>query len=206
MLINDSIVVKDVVMKGIGFIRNDTLIEDAMDFSYKNFYPLTAQQEVLKAFLFPSSVAPSKRFDISEDDRNFVLQYMSQLPTETWYPPYAKDTAYFPAYGKFLMFGSDRKEIPQNIRIFNKIGNAYGYLIDNAYIVDFDNGIEFMLSAVIATNTDQIYNDGKYAYEKLGYPFMRNLGKLVYHYELTRPRPRMPDLSAFRIKYDQKPE
>jgi hypothetical protein len=138
------------------------------------------------------------------DDRRFVLQYMSQLPTETFSPDYASDTAYYPAFCKYLMFGDDRAEIPANIRIFNKIGNAYGYLIDNAYIVDFDNHIEFMLSAVIATNTDQIYNDDKYDYEKLGYPFMKKLGRLVYNYELGRKRLIKPDLEEFRMVYDSK--
>ncbi len=60
------------------------------------------------------------------------------------------------------MFGNDRNCIPDNLRIFNKVGEAYGYLIDNAYIVDFRNNVEFVLSAVIATNTDQVYNDNAY--------------------------------------------
>jgi len=101
------------------------------------------------------------------------------------------------------MFGDGRKPISPNLRIFNKVGDAYGYLLDNAYIVDLDKGVEFMLSAVINTNLDGIYNDGVYAYRKLGYPFMKNLGRTVYKYELKRKRQRQPDLSEFRLKYDQ---
>lgn len=86
----------------------------------------------------------------------------------------------------------------------NKIGNAYGYLIDNAYVVDFENGIEFMLSAVIHVNTDEIYNDSKYDYDSIGYPFMKNLGQLIYAYEQKRPRKNKPDLSKFVMKYDRK--
>ncbi len=126
---------------------------------------------------------------------------MSQLPTETLYPNYALDSTYYDAYCKFLMFGDDKEPIPANIRIFNKVGDAYGYLIDNAYIVDFKNGVEFMLSAVIATNTDGIYNDGKYEYKKLGYPFMKNLGQLVYNYELKRKRKYKPNLSFVKFEY-----
>ena len=90
----------------------------------------------------------------------------------------------------------------QTSGIFNKVGDAYGYLIDNAYIVDFDNGAEFMLSAVILSNTDGIYNDGNYDYQTLGYPFMKNLGQLIYNYELQRKRVHKPDLSAFQFAYD----
>ena len=93
--------------------------------------------------------------------------------------------------------------MPENIRIFSKTGGAYGYLIDNAYVVDFENGVEFLLSAVIHTNRDGIYNDDKYEYETEGYPFLKNLGQLVYRYELQRKRAYKPDLIEFKVKYNR---
>ena len=204
MLINrDSIVAPKQVWKGKGYMKNDKLIKKPFDFTYKNFYALTDQQKLLRAVLFPETVTSTLRFDISEADRQFVLKYMSQLPTETLHPPYKQDTSMYDAYCKFLMFGDDRSKMPSSIRIFNKVGDAYGYLIDNAFIIDFENGVEFMLSAVINTNTDGIYNDGKYEYKSLGYPFMKDLGQLIYGYELKRKRAYQPDLSAFQITYDQ---
>ncbi len=205
MLVNeDSIKPPRKVFKGIGYVKNDReLIKEPFDFTYKNSYPLQEQQEILKAVLFPAFTDPKRRFNISEEDRKLVVKYMSQLPRETSYPAYYKDKAYFDAYGKFFMYGEGKKPIPPNIRIFNKEGDAYGYLIDNAYIVDFDSNVEFILSAVINTNLDGIYNDGVYAYQQLGFPFMKNLGRTVYHYELKRKRQRKPDLSEFKIKYDQ---
>jgi len=204
MLVNeDSIKPPRSVFKGAGYLRNDNqLVREPFDFTYKNSYPLQEQQEVLKAILFPESVDAGKRFDLTESDRKFVMQYMSQRPRETTFPPYYKDKSYFDAYCKFLMYGNSQKPIPPNIRIFNKVGDAYGYLIDNAYIVDLENGIEFMLSAVVNTNTDGVYNDGVYAYEKIGYPFMRRLGRVIYKYELKRKRARKSDLSAFKLTYD----
>ena len=201
MLSNDSIPMHSRVLKGIGFIKKDSLVNKPFDFSYKNFYSLVDQQAILKSILFPGAVPAFKRFDLTEDDRQFVLKHMSQLPTETRYPNYALDSTYYDAYCKFLMYGEEKEPIPVNIRIFNKVGDAYGYLIDNAYIVDFKNGVEFMLSAVIATNTDGIYNDGKYEYKKLGYPFMKNLGQLVYNYELKRKKKYKPDLSSVKFDY-----
>jgi hypothetical protein len=181
MLVNeDSIKPPRKVFKGIGYVKNDTeLIKQPFDFTYKNFYPIQEQQEILKAILFPAFTDPKRTFNISEEDRKFVMKYMSQRPGENKYPAYYKDKNYFDAYCKFLMYGDGKKPIPTNIRIFNKVGDAYGYLLDNAYIVDFNNGVEFMLSAVINTNIDGIYNDGKYEYQKLGYPFMKNLGRAV---------------------------
>lgn len=205
MLFNaDSIKPPARIFRGTGFYKNDTLlINEPFEFTYKNFYSLTDQQRLLRALLFPESVDPEKRFNLTADDYTFVYQYMSQLPTETLYPAYAADTAYHDAHCKFFMFGQDKKSIPKNIRIFNKVGDAYGYLIDNAYIIDFENKIEFMLSAVINVNTDGIYNDGVYAYDSIGFPFFKNTGNLVYQYELERPRVHKPDLSKFIFNYDK---
>jgi hypothetical protein len=198
----DSIQPMRKVYKGVGYLKNDSLINKPFDFTYKNFYPLQEQQEILKAILFPEAIDPKRRFNLTDEDRKFVMQYMSQLPGETKTPRYYRDTALYDAYCKFLMYGEDRTPIPKNVRIFNKVGDAYGYLIDNAYIVDFENGVEFMLSAVINTNTDRVYNDGKYEYKTIGYPFMKNLGRAVYDYELKRKRKRKPDLTDFILKYD----
>lgn len=205
MLFNpDSIRAPRRVLKGIGYMKDDnTRVGKPFDFTYKNFYPLQEQQEILKAVLFPDYVDEKRRFNITAADRAFIKQYMSQLPRETKHPAYSKDKNYTDAYCKFLMFGETKQRIPKNIRIFNKVGDAYGYLLDNAYIVDFENKVEFILSAVINTNIDGIYNDGKYEYHKIGFPFMRNLGKAVYKYELKRTRVRKPDLSEFKMKYDQ---
>ncbi len=205
MLVNsDSILPYSISLKGKAHFKNEVLINKPFDFTYKNFYPLTTQQQVLRALLFPETVAPNKRFNITEEDRQFVLKYMSQLPTETSYPAYKSDTTYYyDAFCKFFMFGESREKIPSTIRIFNKIGDAYGYLLDNAYIIDTEHNIEFMLTAVLNTNTDEIYNDDISEYHTIGYPFMQHLGKAIYNYEIKRPRKNKPDLSAFKLTYDK---
>jgi hypothetical protein len=185
-----------------GYLRGGQLINRPMDFTAKNFFPLTEQQRLLRSFLFPESVPGASRFDLTPDDYLFVLTAMSQYPTETRYPNYPADSAIaYDAYCKFLMYGEDRLPIPRNIRIFNKVGDAYGYLIDNAYIVDFDTGVEFLLTAVINVNTDGVLNDGEYEYSELGFPFLKQLGQTVYRYELKRSRRHKPDLSKFRLRY-----
>jgi hypothetical protein len=205
MLFNeDSIRAPRKVLKGKGYVKDDnTRVDKPFDFTYKNSYPLQEQQEILKAVLFPDYVAEKRRFNITAPDRKFIKQYMSQLPRETKHPAYSKDKIYSDAYCKFLIYGDTKKQIPSNIRIFNKVGDAYGYLLDNAYIVDFKNNVEFMISAVINTNIDGVYNDGKYEYTKIGFPFMRNLGRSIYKYELKRKRVRQPDLSEFKMSYDK---
>jgi hypothetical protein len=205
MLFNsDSIKPPARIFRGKGYYKNDTLlVHSPFEFTYKNFYSLTDQQRFLQNLLFPESADPDKTFNLTDEDYKFIYQCMSQLPPETTYPPYSSDSAYFDAYCKFFMYGQGKKPIPQNIRIFNKVGDAYGYLIDNAYIVDFENKVEFMIAAVVNVNTDGIYNDGVYAYDSIGFPFFKNLGNLIYEYELERDRKHTPDLSKFVLPYDR---
>ena len=123
----------------------------------------------------------------------------------TIFPPYAADTVnYWPAYCKFLLYGSESGELPKNIRIFNKVGDAYGQMIDVAYIVDFDKKIEFFLSAIIYCNNDGILNDDKYDYDAIGFPFMKHLGEVFYQYELNRKKKIEPNLSSLLFDYDNK--
>ena len=189
---------------GNGYYSSGGLVNHAMDFSTKNRISLQDLTDILRSVLFPQSVSPQQRFNFTAEDYQFVKQYMSQLPTESLYPPYSADTAaYWPAYCKFLLFGGEKGALPPNIRIFNKVGDAYGFLTDVAYIVDFEKKIEFMLSARIYCNADGILNDDAYDYQATGFPFMKQLGQMIYDYEVARPRAVQPDLSAFKMIYDK---
>ena len=188
---------------GKGYVQGDSVVNKPFDFTDRNFYPLLDQQSVLKSILFPEAVKPKKRFNLTEDDYQFMYKYMSQMPTESIYPSY-NPTEFHPTYCKFLMYGSGKNEVVNpNMRIFNKVGDAYGFLLDNAYIVDFEKGVEFMLTTVLLCNNDQIFNDDKYDYDTIGFPFMKNLGQLIYNHELTRKRKYKADLSRFRMVYDK---
>jgi hypothetical protein len=178
------------------------LLERPKDFANKNAYPLQAQHDVIKALMFPEAVDEHMRFRLSENDYTFLYQNMSGYPGDSGIAAYADADRYPDGYVKFLMFGGDEPEIPENIRIFNKVGDAYGFLTDAAYIVDFDNGIEFILAATIYTNANQTFNDDTYEYEEVGFPFMRHLGQAIYDLELQRERPNRPDLSHLEFVRD----
>jgi len=157
-------------------------------------------QQILQSALFPESVPPSRRFHLGPDDQRFVYRYMSQLPREEGHPRY--DTAeYFDSYTKFFMFKAGRTPIPSYIRVFNKPGWSYGFLTDVAYIADWEHKVEFMLSAVIYVNSDGVLNDDKYDYEEIGYPFFKEVGNIIYRYELQRPRKYRPNLQKFVFNY-----
>ncbi|MGA9573204.1 MAG: serine hydrolase [Lysobacterales bacterium] len=184
---------------GLAEIVDGERLERPKDFAGKNAYALLDQHEFIKNLVFPDSAKPESRLDISEDDYRFLYRYMSMYPGESGIGAYANAEEYPEGYVKFLMYGGDAKTIPSHIRIFNKPGDAYGFLTDAAYIVDFKNNIEFILSATIYTNENQTFNDDHYEYAEIGLPFLKNLGQAIYEIELGREREHEPDLSRFRF-------
>ena len=203
-MINSSQYAKRNDSLGKSYYQDGKLFNGPMNFSAKNSISLQDLHTILISLVFPDKVPAKQRFNLTADDRAFVLKYMSQYPTESTYPPYVSDIArYWPAYGKLLLFGSQRGALPKNIRIFNKTGGAYGQLLDVAYIVDFEKGVEFFLSAVTYCNSDGVINDDKYDYNTIGIPFMQHLGQTIYNYEVKRPKKHQPDLSEFKFIYDK---
>jgi len=171
-----------------------------MEFTTHNNLPLEDLQQILQSVIFPSSVPVAKRFKLTKSDYRFLYQYMSEYPSESSYPRY--DTSeYFDSYCKFFFFRDGKIKPPSNIRSFDKSGWSYGFLTESAYIVDFTNKVEFMLSAVIYVNSDGVLNDDKYEYEKIGWPFFREVGNIMYQYELQRKRRYRPKFNQFVLEY-----
>lgn len=185
---------------GKGYIQGDKIINEPFDFSKKNRLSLQDLHTIVRSIFFPDDVPKEQRFNLSKEDYDFLRLYMSMRPGESASPVY--DTAdYWDNYVKMLFYGSEKTKPDPGIRIFNKTGTAYGFLIDASYFADFDNHVEFMLSAVIYCNSDGIFNDDKYDYNTMGYPFLKNLGRVIYAYELKRQRKYSSDLSTFQFRY-----
>ncbi len=183
--------------KGRGYLRGDTLVRKPFDFSEKNWFALPDMERMLRAVLFPETMPAAQRFRLRADDYPFLWHYMGIFPRECDAPRY--DTAAYPdGYVKFFLFGDSPARQSGDVRSFNKVGEAYGTLTDVAYVVDFEQNVEFMLAATLLCNADGIFNDGVYEYETVGFPFLAKLGRAVYQYELKRERQVAPDLKKFR--------
>lgn len=185
---------------GKGYFSGDLLINEPLDFTFKNKFALSDFDGVVKRIVFPGSFVGDERFNISEEHRNFILKYMSMLPGESDFPSYPQ-SEYTDSYSKFFKFGTDKSPIPAQFRIFNKTGWAYGHLIDGSYFVDFENGVEFFVSAIIYTNENETLNDDTYETEEIGMPFFSELGEYLYQLELKRKKQIPADLKGIKFDY-----
>lgn len=169
---------------GIGYMDStERLVNKPFDLSNKNAFSLQNQQSMMKRLMYPKAFPPTERFDLKPSDYELIYTYMNKLPTESYYPAY-RPKEFWPTYAKMLYYGREKDvKLNPDLKIFNKYGDSYGYIIDNAYFKDEKNNIDFFLSAVVQSNEDGIYNDGKYEYDTVCFPFMKNLGRMIYAYE-----------------------
>ena len=183
------------VKKGIGYInQTGSLIKEPMNFSDKNFISINDLHKIIKILFFPDKFEKSERFNLTQLQKDVVFKYMSGYPKEFGYNE--KEYPYF--FNKFFIYGDEKLEFSNRFKIFNKVGLAYGFVVDNAYIVDTKNNIEFLLTAVIYSNSNQTMNDDEYDYEKISIPFLASLGRKIYDLELRRFKKMLPDLSLFK--------
>lgn len=183
------------VRLGRAEVIDGNLHAEPKDFAEKNAFPLQDLHDVIRTLMFPDSVSPERRFELTDDDYQFVYRNMSTYPVDSGI--YSDRNQYPDGYVKFLMFGGTGNAIPDHIRIFNKVGDAYGFLTDAAYIIDLENNVEFILAATIYTNENETFNDDNYEYDEVGLPFLRDLGAAIYEVELNRVRAHEPDLTRF---------
>ncbi|MDQ7947865.1 MAG: serine hydrolase, partial [Pedobacter sp.] len=159
------------LLVGKGYLNSkDELVNEPYSFANKNVFTVADQQALMMRLILPEAFPAKDRFKLTAADYQLIYTYMSKLPTESDYPKYDLNE-FWPTYAKMLYYGREKNAIlDPDIRIFNKYGDSYGFIIDNSYFVDFKNKIEYFLTAVVQSNEDGIYNDNKYEYETVCYP------------------------------------
>jgi hypothetical protein len=166
------------IQKGVGYLSAGTLVKEPMDFSEKNRISIRDLQGILQRIIFPEHFSKEEQFEISEENYSFLKDWMSRTTLESTSPNY-NDGAHWDSYGKFLIYGDQKGAMTPEIRIFNKVGYAYGTLTDVAYIKEVASGLEFFLTATVLVNENAIFNDDQYEFETQGIPFLAALGRAV---------------------------
>ena len=167
------------ILKGIGHIKSDSLLLKPMNFERKNRISIRDLEGILKRIIFPEAFSEKELFNLTKTDYKFLRYWMSRTTLESNYPDY-NDDKHWDSYCKFFIYGDQKGAMIPEIRIFNKVGQAYGTVTDVAYIKDEKNKIEFFLTATILVNENMIYNDDIYEYDEIGIPFLAALGRSVH--------------------------
>ena len=164
------------VLIGDGMMRKGVVEQGPVDFSKRNAASLLDLQDALIMVVRPDIDLGGRRFSLDEDDRARLVSPMEQYPRESPNPVLAKPQ-YTDDYCKLFLPGLREWRPDRRLRVLNKVGQAYGFTIDNAYIEDPETGDAFFLAACMYTNADGVLNDDRYEYASVAEPFMAALAR-----------------------------
>jgi hypothetical protein len=160
-------------------------VSEPKDFTNMNYISLQNIHALLQRLVFNEYYPVNQQYHINRNDQQFLLQYLTMLPRESSHPSYNK--SYYDTYKKYFIYGDSKAPISdKDLKITNIVGQSYGFMVDCAYICNKKENLEFMLSAAIYANEDEVINDGKYEYNTIALPFLAELGRQIYKYELKR--------------------
>lgn len=164
---------------GRAFMRGGERVDEPFDFRAKNRVPLVELQDFLVELVRPEVDTGRPGFPgLTIDQRAFLLKAMAELPADSTDPVYDPER-YPDDFVKFLLPGLREVRDDGRWRIYNKVGLAYGFTVENAYVEDSTTGRGLFVAATLYTNPNEVLNDGVYGYDELAFPFYAGLGKLV---------------------------
>ena len=177
---------------GDSFLRSGNKIETSMDFTHKNLARLVDLQNALVATVRPdipleAADGTPQQFRLSDEHRAHLVRALSEWPRESENPLYDREK-YPDDWVKFLLPGLKQVVPQEELTISNKVGLAYGFTIENAYVHDRGTGRSFFLTGALYTNENATLNDGVYEYDTVAFPFWAALGEGLAR-TLLRPAP-----------------
>jgi hypothetical protein len=192
-IISSSLSQKTIEHKGITNLKqgktqiiNGEKMESPLDFRFKNRGSLRDLDGVIKRIIYPELFDEKSRFNLTDEDYNFLRYWMSRFTYEDVGREYPKDSVYFDSYNKFFIYGDITSSSDRKIRVYNKLGEAYGTLTDISYIKNYEEDVEFFLSATIYVNKNETMNDNVYEYDNRGIPFLAEFSRQIYQFEKLR--------------------
>jgi hypothetical protein len=167
------------LLVGRGYLTNDDpprLVGEPMDFSPKNRVPLAELQHGLCMVVAPEVDCGGAGFALAPADRELLLDAMRSYAGDSTNPVYSRAEHPDEEVKPFLP-GLARVVPRERLEIYNKVGWAYGFSTDNAWIVDRQTGRSFFLAATLYTNADGVLNDDVYEYSTVAWPFLADLAE-----------------------------
>jgi hypothetical protein len=162
------------------------VVEGPVSFREKNRMSLSDLQDLLVKVVRPDVDLGTPGFALSDAQRALLVEAMTQLPRESANPRYDPER-YPDDYVKFLLPGLRRVIPAERLRVTNKVGLAYGFTVENAYVEDSASGRGFFLAGTLYTNANGVLNDGVYEYDTLALPFWADLGEVLARELLLGP-------------------
>lgn len=160
------------------------IVDGPFDFNYNLEYPLNDIHGSMLRLCFPEQFSSSERWQIREEDREFLLQAMREAPKSLG-GKFSDQKKYPDNLYKYIVHGIQHSNYQQVVST-SKIGISYGFVTETAHIKDPISGNEYLLTASIYVNANDTVNDGDYEYDEIARPFLAKLGQLLLEFQQSK--------------------
>jgi hypothetical protein len=163
---------------GRGYIEARQVIASPMSFARKNHMSIADLQNLMIMVMRPDIALDLPGLALHRKDRAFLQRAMREPPAESRdpvFPPEDHDILRF----KPVLGGLTRVAPMARWAVWNKAGTAYGFRIENAYVVDQQSKRAMFFTVAIYANADGVLNDDEYEYDTVADPFIHDLAEAV---------------------------
>lgn len=151
--------------------------EGPLSFADKNAMTLRDLQDTLVRIVRPDLLPEGARADaVSKEDLAHLRQALGTLPSQSGLAGYDRNVVADYQLSPFLR-GIERVRPRGRFEIYAKVGQAYGFLVANAYVVDKESGRSFFLTAAVFANPNDVMNDDNYGYDTTSFPALADVGE-----------------------------
>lgn len=172
------------VVIGTSRVEGTKTLPGGLNCARKNAISLVELQDAFARLVEPALHLDGEPWAITEAQRQMLLLVAAEYPAESRDPSYPR-AEYPDSWGKYLLPGLEKVAPKSAWRIANKVGRAYGFSVECAWVVHLPSGRGMFVQASVYTNSDGVVNDGRYDYDEVADPFFVALGEIVGR-ELTR--------------------
>ena len=153
-------------------------VDTPLSFANKNAMRLRELQDTLVRIMRPDLIADSS---LAAADREYLQKTLGTLPSESGLAGYDRNVVADYQLDPLLR-GIERVRPRGKFKVYSKVGQAFGFLIANAYVVDLESQRAFFLAAAIFANPDEVMNDDLYGYDAISFPALADVGEVFTRY------------------------
>ena len=152
-------------------------VEGPLSFADKNAIRLRELQDALIRIMRPELLPAGSRPDMaSKEDLAYMREALGTLPSASGLAGFERNVVADYQLSPSLR-GIERVRARGQFLIHSKVGQAFGFLIANAYIVDKANGRALFLIASVYANPEETMNSDAYAYDAVSFPALADVAE-----------------------------
>lgn len=144
---------------------------EPMSFAKKNRISVEDLQDLLVSIVRPDLHTP--RSTIGAQERALLTRALQTRASERI------GTTSQDSIHKTLLPGIQRVVAADDLLVASKSGRAYGFVVENAWVVRMSDSKSFFLTVVLYTNSSGKMSEEYYQYESVAFPVLADLGEAI---------------------------